>query len=643
MLNILDLNAMSSVELNETAKKFQIKNFEKISKTDLIYKILDAQAIEDVRKKAEQRIAVENGTAQESHQEEDSESKRGRGRPKGSRNKLKSNLQLPKIETVKTEEKKTLAAPILKRRTRIGDTPAASSNPAKKIAPGTKNPTNPNDKWDFLSMIPSQEAPQHIDPFAENNNIQETYNTPDPINEQEHNLSPSENNFSFENYSQEEALTQEEESEDLVQDALDAPLWGNIAEEDSEDSPIAALSAQQTQTTQSAQPVTLPNINRQSKSDVTYNFESFVTYEGVLETMPDGFGFLRSSDYNYLNSPDDVYISPQQIRSLGLKTGDTIECTVRPPREGEKYFPMGKLLTINGCKPEEIRDRISFDHLTPLFPEEKFKLIGAPDNSLSMRLMDMFTPIGKGQRGLIVAPPKTGKTVLLKDIANAISYNHPDVYMIILLIDERPEEVTDMQRSVKAEVVSSTFDEPAEKHVKIANIVLEKAKRLVECGQDVLIVLDSITRLARAYNTVSPASGKVLSGGVEANALQKPKRFFGAARNIENGGSLTIIATALTETNSRMDEVIFEEFKGTGNMEIQLDRRISNKRIFPALDIVSSSTRRDDLLQDKETLQKVWVLRNHLSDMTPVEVMELLRTKVQMTHSNEEFLLSMNG
>ena len=358
--------------------------------------------------------------------------------------------------------------------------------------------------------------------------------------------------------------------------------------------------------------------------------------------MPDGFGFLRSSDYNYLNSPDDVYISPQQIRSLGLKTGDTIECTVRPPREGEKYFPMGKLLSINGCKPEDIRDRIAFDHLTPLFPEEKFKLTGAPDHSLSMRLMDMFTPIGKGQRGLIVAPPKTGKTVLLKELANAISYNHPEVYMIILLIDERPEEVTDMQRSVKAEVISSTFDEPAEKHVKIANIVLEKAKRLVECGQDVLIVLDSITRLARAYNTVSPASGKVLSGGVEANALQKPKRFFGAARNIENGGSLTIVATALTETNSRMDEVIFEEFKGTGNMEIQLDRKISNKRIFPAIDIVSSSTRRDDLLQDKETLQKVWILRNHMADMTPVEVMELLRTKVPQTRTNEEFLLSMN-
>ncbi|MDE5762897.1 MAG: transcription termination factor Rho, partial [Bacteroidales bacterium] len=373
-----------------------------------------------------------------------------------------------------------------------------------------------------------------------------------------------------------------------------------------------------------------------------YNFEDFITYEGVLETMPDGFGFLRSSDYNYLNSPDDVYISPQQIRILGLKTGDTIECTVRPPREGEKYFPMGKILSINGWKPEEIRDRTAFDYLTPLFPNQKFNLTGTGKDPLSMRLMDMFSPIGKGQRGMIVAPPKAGKTVLLKELTNAISYNHPEVYIIVLLIDERPEEVTDMQRSVKAEVIASTFDEPAERHVKVANIVLEKAKRLVECKQDVLIVLDSITRLARAYNTVSPASGKVLSGGVEANALQKPKRFFGAARKIENGGSLTIIATALTETNSRMDEVIFEEFKGTGNMEIQLDRKIANRRIFPAIDVVASSTRRDDLLLSKEVLSRVWIMRKHFADMTPVEVMEFLSSRVPQTSDNEEFLASMD-
>lgn len=392
---------------------------------------------------------------------------------------------------------------------------------------------------------------------------------------------------------------------------------------------------------------TSPEPTNETATDLSklpaYNFENFVKYEGVLETMPDGFGFLRSSDYNYLNSPDDVYVSPQQIRNLGLKTGDTVACSVRPPREGEKYFPMGKVDTINGKAPEEIRDRVPFDYLTPLFPNEKFKLTGTPENSISMRILDMFTPIGKGQRGLIVAPPKTGKTVLLKQLANAISYNHPEVYIIVLLIDERPEEVTDMQRSVKAEVIASTFDEPAERHVKIANIVLEKAKRLVECKRDVVIVLDSITRLARAYNTVSPASGKVLSGGVEANALQKPKRFFGAARNIEKGGSLTIIATALTETNSKMDEVIFEEFKGTGNSEIQLDRKISNRRIFPAIDIMASSTRRDDLLTDKESLQRIWILRNHFADMNPVEIMEFLNTRLPQTSSNAEFLASMNS
>ena len=368
-----------------------------------------------------------------------------------------------------------------------------------------------------------------------------------------------------------------------------------------------------------------------------------VSAQGVVEIMPDGYGFLRSSDYNYLNSPDDVYISQSQIKSNGLKTGDTIKGTIRIPREGEKYFPLVKVELINGKRPEEVRDRIPFDYLTPLFPMEKFTLTGHAENSLSTRIIDLFTPIGKGQRGLIVAQPKTGKTVLLKEIANAIASNHPEAYLIILLIDERPEEVTDMQRSVNAEVISSTFDEPAERHVKIANIVLEKAKRLVECGHDVVILLDSITRLARAYNTVAPASGKVLSGGVEANALQKPKRFFGAARKIENGGSLTIIATALTDTGSRMDEVIFEEFKGTGNMELQLDRKLSNKRIFPAIDIVASSTRRDDLLVDKEWLQRIWVLRNHLADMNSLEAMEFLKERIRFTQSNEEFLLSMNS
>lgn len=370
--------------------------------------------------------------------------------------------------------------------------------------------------------------------------------------------------------------------------------------------------------------------------------EGVVTTQGVLEVVQDGFGFLRSSDYNYMASPDDVYLAPHQVRSHGLKTGDTVLCTIRPPKEGEKYFAMVKVERINGKTVEEIRDRVSFEHLTPLFPDEKLNLVDKNDN-YSNRIIDLVSPIGKGQRGLIVAQPKTGKTQLLKGLANAIAANHPEVYMIILLIDERPEEVTDMARSVKAEVVASTFDEPADKHVKLANIVLEKAKRLTESGHDVVILLDSITRLARAYNTVQPASGKILSGGVDANALQKPKRFFGAARNIENGGSLTIIATALTDTGSKMDEVIFEEFKGTGNMELQLDRKLSNKRIYPAIDIVSSSTRRDDMLLDKGTMQKMWVLRNHLADMNSEEAMKMMLKYMEGTKNNQEFLVSMNG
>jgi transcription termination factor Rho len=379
------------------------------------------------------------------------------------------------------------------------------------------------------------------------------------------------------------------------------------------------------------------------KDEYSFEFEGIINSEGVLEIMADGYGFLRSSDYNYLNSPDDVYVSQSQIKLFGLKTGDTVRGTIRPPKEGEKYFPLIKVELINGRNPEEVRDRIPFDYLTPLFPMKKFKLTGHPGGTLSTRIIDMFAPIGFGQRGLIVAQPKTGKTVLLKEIANAIAYNHPEAYMIILLIDERPEEVTDMQRSVRAEVISSTFDEPAERHARISNIILEKAKRLVECGHDVIILLDSITRLARAYNTVAPASGKVLSGGVEANALQKPKRFFGAARQIENGGSLTIIATALIDTGSKMDEVIFEEFKGTGNMELQLDRKLSNKRIYPAIDIVASSTRKEEGLVDKDILQRIWILRNHLADMTSLEAMEFLREKIKYTDTNEEFLISMNG
>ena len=381
---------------------------------------------------------------------------------------------------------------------------------------------------------------------------------------------------------------------------------------------------------------------RFDKRDKYYEFEGIILNSGVLEIMPDGYGFLRSSDYNYLNSPDDIYVSQSQIKLFGLQTGDTVEGTVRPPKEGEKYFPLIKVEKINGKSPDAVRDRIPFDHLTPLFPNEKFNITGNGKATISTRVVDMFAPIGKGQRGLIVAQPKTGKTVLLKEIANAIAANHPEVYLIILLIDERPEEVTDMARSVNAEVISSTFDEPAERHVKVANIVLEKAKRMVECGHDVVILLDSITRLARAYNTVSPASGKVLSGGVDANALHKPKRFFGAARNIEDGGSLTILATALTETGSKMDDVIFEEFKGTGNMELQLDRKLSNKRIYPAVDITASSTRREDLLLDDYILNRIWILRNYLTDMNSVEAMQFVKDRLEKTKSNEEFLISMN-
>ena len=367
-----------------------------------------------------------------------------------------------------------------------------------------------------------------------------------------------------------------------------------------------------------------------------------VESEGVLEIMPDGYGFLRSSDYNYLNSPDDIYLAQSQIKNWGLKSGDTVKGYVRPPREGEKYFPLLKVVEINGREPDYVRDRVAFEHLTPLFPEEKFN-ITEKESTMSTRIIDLFSPIGKGQRGMIVAQPKTGKTTLLKEVANAIAANHPESYLIILLVDERPEEVTDMVRSVNAEVIASTFDEPADRHVKVANIVLDKAKRMVECGHDVVILLDSITRLARAYNTVSPASGKVLSGGVDANALHKPKRFFGAARKIENGGSLTIVATALIDTGSKMDEVIFEEFKGTGNMEMQLDRKIANRRIWPAIDLLSSGTRREDLLLSKDALQRMWILRRHLSDMNPVEAMEFLEDRMRNTRSNEEFLVSMNG
>ncbi|MEI7471570.1 MAG: transcription termination factor Rho [Chitinophagaceae bacterium] len=430
------------------------------------------------------------------------------------------------------------------------------------------------------------------------------------------------------------------ETEEELQPILDGqsslpPLFAKLLAEEDEQQPEVQL-PEETQTQQKQAP------QRKEQNVFNIEFDGIILGEGVLEMMPDGYGFLRSSDYNYLSSPDDIYVSPSQIKLFGLKTGDTVYGSVRPPKEGEKYFALLKVDTINGKRPDEVRDRVPFDYLTPLFPFEKLNLCTTSDN-YSTRIMDLFTPIGKGQRGLIVAQPKTGKTMLLKEVANAIAENHPECYLMVVLVDERPEEVTDMERSVKAEVIASTFDEPADKHVKVSTIALQKAKRLVECGHDVVILLDSITRLARAHNTVAPSSGKVLSGGVEANAMQKPKQFFGAARKIENGGSLTILATALVDTGSKMDEVIFEEFKGTGNMELQLDRKLSNRRIYPAIDIVASSTRRDDLLLDKDTFKRMWVLRKHMADMNSEEAINLLLKNMKGTKDNAEFLTSMNG
>lgn len=535
MYDIIELNNKLVGDLKEIAKKLNIPKYEALKKQELIYKILDQQAINP------------------------------------------SDNSSPVSSTEDTKQLKTDDGKILRPRKPRVDSSNTDSTPSPAYEVSSSDESNTNTSADSIKMEVTESAPK--------NESSENYN---PVNT--------------------EAVNDSGFSESERRDHQNM------------------------------------NRNRPNKqTDYGYNFDGIVSSEGVLEIMPDGYGFLRSSDYNYLNSPDDIYVSQSQIKLFGLKTGDTVLGSIRPPKEGEKYFPLIKVEMINGREPAYVRDRVPFEYLTPLFPNEKFTLTGHAQSNMSARIFDLVTPIGKGQRALIVAQPKTGKTVLLKDIANAIAANHPETYLIILLIDERPEEVTDMARSVKAEVIASTFDEPADRHVKIANIVLEKAKRMVECGHDVCILLDSITRLARAYNTVQPASGKVLSGGVDANALHKPKRFFGAARKIENGGSLTIIATALTETGSKMDEVIFEEFKGTGNSEIQLDRKLANKRVYPAIDIVASSTRRDDLLVDKETLQRVWILRKHLSDMNPVEAMEFMKDRMKNTQTNEEFLISMNG
>ena len=587
MYNILDLNEKLLSELKQIAKEEGIKKVESLKKDELVYKILDQQAIN----KASQ--------SQQSKDNNSSSDKKQRLRVP-----LKKNVE-QKVYTAsgseaKKEEKRE-ASSTSDSQTKSHIRPIKKPFQRKPEAPTFNYPTGDTTKSDAI-------IDEHTTPIADEN-ISD-------INDIDLNVSlPTEEVVSEDKKSTEEA----------------APIQQTITER-SENKSRGNESNFNRKTN-----------NRNGDNDKGYEFEGILLGTGVLEIMQDGYGFLRSSDYNYFSSPDDIYVSQSQIKLFGLKTGDTVQGSIRPPKEGEKYFPLVKVENINGRSPEFVRDRVPFDHLTPLFPDQKFNLTKGRNDNLSVRIVDLFAPIGKGQRGLIVAQPKTGKTMLLKDIANAIAANHPEVYMIILLVDERPEEVTDMQRSVNAEVVSSTFDEPAEKHVKVAAMVHEKAKRMVECGHDVVILLDSITRLARAYNTVSPASGKVLSGGVDANALHKPKRFFGAARNIENGGSLTIIATALTETGSKMDEVIFEEFKGTGNMELQLDRKLSNKRVFPAVDITASSTRREELLLSEETIAKMWPFRNYLADMNSVEAMEFVKGNLEKTSSNEEFLISMNG
>jgi len=573
MYDILELNKKLLPELRQIAKELKIKRVESYKKQELIYKILDEQAIQSTQS---------SKTVKKEHASEKSGTKRPR-----IRKKQQAVEAAPQAgEEARTKEQTTAEKP----KSEVNQEPQQKKRrgrPPKKVVMIDKEQ-------------PEQQSVKETPPAAAEKVVQEEH--------------------------QQEKTEESKEVKEVRAEVKEKPQQEN---------------QQRERNVGYKENGYRKNYDRKPE-ERPYEFEGIISASGVLEIMPDGYGFLRSSDYNYLNSPDDIYVSQSQIKLFGLKTGDTVLGTIRPPKEGEKYFPLIKVIEINGRTPDFVRDRIPFDHLTPIFPNEKFNLANGSMANLSTRVVDMFAPIGKGQRGLIVAQPKTGKTVLLKDIANAIASNHPEVYMMILLIDERPEEVTDMARSVNAEVISSTFDEPAERHVKVANIVLEKAKRLTECGHDVVILLDSITRLARAYNTVSPASGKVLSGGVDANALHKPKRFFGAARNIEDGGSLTIIATALTETGSKMDDVIFEEFKGTGNMELQLDRKLSNRRIFPAVDVNLSSTRREDLLIPQEFLNRMWVLRNYLADMTPVEAMEFLRDRLRNTSSNEEFLISMN-
>jgi transcription termination factor Rho len=603
MYDILELSKKLLPELKDIAKALKIKKAESLKKQDLIYKILDQQAIEAAENKPDSKPVNKDVrlSGQSITRERDVHVRRGK-RPR----------------TTKTVEKRTVESV-------MSVTPDDLARPE---APQVEKP----DLSDFT---------EKADNIVKKEAVNEVKKIPGWKTDKKQEEKP-ENKERFERPS---VKYEKKKSEPATDTLIDGTL--PLVNGDTPYDEVKPSSEIYPGDIIVEPPVkeSVPDVVviKEERKEKPFDFEGIIYNTGVLEIMPDGYGFLRSPDYNYLNSPDDIYVSQSQIKLFGLKTGDTIKGSIRPPKEGEKYFPLIKVDEINGRSPDFIRDRVPFDFLTPLFPNEKFTLCQPGEGSLSVRVIDMFTPIGKGQRGLIVAQPKTGKTILLQEIANAIARYHPDVYLMILLIDERPEEVTDMARNVKAEVIASTFDEPAERHCRVANIVLEKAKRLVECGHDVVILLDSITRLARAFNTTAPASGKVLSGGVDSNALHKPKRFFGAARNIENGGSLTILATALTDTGSKMDDVIFEEFKGTGNMELQLDRKLSNRRIFPSIDIPASSTRREDLLLNKNILQKIWVLRNFLTDMNSVEAMEFLRDRLLQSKSNEEFLISMNG
>ena len=622
MYDIIELTGKKVADLRAIAKELNIKRTESLKKQDLVYRILDEQAINPPSKSPAKEKAADKNTNDSEANQSDAVPNKSQDDKSGSETRKPGRRGRPRKEDSKVAQPQSGDQ-------RDKSTPKAESTSEKKESSA---PRKDNDQNRQTTQKPAHE-----------NRSNDRNNTPRPRTT---NRNDNRGNDNRSNDNRNDTKRSADNRNDSRTDNRSSDTRGN--DNRSNDNRGNDNRGTDNRSNDNRGNDNRGNDNRQKseahskKRDDFYNFDGHVETEGVLEIMPDGYGFLRSSDYNYLNSPDDVYVSQSQVKLFGLKTGDTVVGYVRPPKEGEKYFPLIKVEEINGRDPDYVRDRVPFKYLTPLFPKEKFNLAG-DNRNISTRIMDLFSPIGKGQRGLIVSQPKTGKTTLLKDVANAIAANHPEVYLIILLIDERPEEVTDMKRSVKAEVVASTFDEPADRHVKIANIVLEKAKRMVECGHDVCILLDSITRLARAYNTVSPASGKVLSGGVDANALHKPKRFFGAARKIENGGSLSILATALTDTGSKMDEVIFEEFKGTGNMELQLDRKISNRRIYPAIDIIASGTRREDLLLPKEAMQRIWILRKHIADMNPVEAMEFIKSRIEQTKSNEEFLISMNG